>query len=108
MFEAAGCSVVNPDLHHFGNLDPRPDPHSHQIKIRIRINKPMASPNVWNLSLFWHFSKSPSLYLEARIRIRFRIRVMGRIWIRIRIKVMGIHKAGWMFFFEGQRQLESP
>jgi hypothetical protein len=25
----------DPDLHHFGNLDP--DPHPHQIEIRIRI-----------------------------------------------------------------------
>jgi hypothetical protein len=28
-------SVVDPDPHHFGNLDP--DPHLHRIKIRIRI-----------------------------------------------------------------------
>jgi hypothetical protein len=30
-----------------------------------------------------------SLYLEARIRIRIRIKVKGRIRIRIRIKVKG-------------------
>jgi hypothetical protein len=32
-------SVVDPNPHpyHFGNLDPRLDPHPHQIKSRIRI-----------------------------------------------------------------------
>jgi hypothetical protein len=29
--------VVDPDPHHFDNLDPHPEPHLHQIKIRIRI-----------------------------------------------------------------------
>jgi hypothetical protein len=29
--------VVDPDPHHFGNLDPNPDMHPQQIKIRIRI-----------------------------------------------------------------------
>jgi hypothetical protein len=28
---------IRMDSHHFGNLDPHPDPYSHQIKIRIRI-----------------------------------------------------------------------
>jgi hypothetical protein len=58
-------SVVDPDPHHFGNLDP----HPHQIKIRIRIhikvtswirnririNLQMTSQNVWIMSLFYHF-----------------------------------------------------
>jgi hypothetical protein len=35
----------------------------------------MASQNVWNLSLFEHFFKGFSLYFEARIWIRIRIRV---------------------------------
>jgi hypothetical protein len=47
-------SVVDPDLHHFGNLDP----HQIKIRIRIRINLQMTSQNVWNISLFEHFLKS--------------------------------------------------
>jgi hypothetical protein len=86
------------DPHHSGNLDP----HPHQIKIRIRIrikviswfltrigiriNLQMISQNVWNKSLFEHFFKGVSLYLEARIWIRIRIRVKNRIRIRIREK----------------------
>ncbi len=31
------ASVVYPDPHHFGTLNPHPDPHPHEIKIRIRI-----------------------------------------------------------------------
>jgi hypothetical protein len=58
------ASLVDPDPHLFGNLDP----HPHQIKllvrigikviswirklIRIRINLQMTSQNVWNISLF--------------------------------------------------------
>jgi hypothetical protein len=45
-------SVVDPDPHHLGNLDPHPDPHQHQIKIRIRINLHMTNQNLWNMSLF--------------------------------------------------------
>ncbi len=30
-------SVVDPDPHHFGDLDSHHDPHPHEIKIRIRI-----------------------------------------------------------------------
>ncbi len=47
-------SVVDPDPHHFGNLDP----HPHQIKIRIRIRIKVIS---------W-------------IRNRIRIRIMNGIW----------------------------
>jgi hypothetical protein len=38
------CSVVDPDPHHFGNLDP----HTDEIKIciRNRINLQMTSQNV--------------------------------------------------------------
>ncbi len=59
------------------------------IRIRICINFQMTSQNVWSMSLFEHFFKVLSLYLEATIRIRIRIRmnVKGRIRIRIRIKV---------------------
>ncbi len=39
------------------------------------------------MSLFEYFFKVFSLYMEARIRIRIRIKVKGRIRIRIRIKV---------------------
>jgi hypothetical protein len=54
-----------------------PDPH------------PFAddSHKVWNMSLFEHFDKVLNLYLEARIRIRFRIKVKGTIQLRIRIKL---------------------
>jgi hypothetical protein len=34
---APDTSVVDPDPHHFGKLDPHPDPHPHQIKILISI-----------------------------------------------------------------------
>jgi hypothetical protein len=62
---------VDPDLdpHHFGYLDPHPDPQQIKIRIRIkviswiwngngiRINLQMKSQNVWNMSLFSHFSR---------------------------------------------------
>jgi hypothetical protein len=35
-------SVVDP--HHFGNLDPHPDPHPHQMKIRSRIKNFKLDP----------------------------------------------------------------
>jgi hypothetical protein len=44
----------------------------------IRINLQMTSQNVWNMSLFEHFFKVLSLYLEARIRVRIRIKETGR------------------------------
>ncbi len=53
--------------------------------IRILINFQMTSQNAWNMSLFEHFFKVLSLYLEASIRIR--IKVTSKNWIRIRIKV---------------------
>jgi hypothetical protein len=43
-------------------------------QIRIRITLQMTSQNVWNVSLFEHFFKDLSLYLEARIWIQIRIR----------------------------------
>jgi hypothetical protein len=57
------------------------DPDQGRIRIRIRINV---------ISLFEHFFKVLSLYLEARILIRIRIKVKGRILIRIRNKMMRI------------------
>ena len=36
--------VVDPDLLHFGNLDPHPSLHSRQIKIRIRIKMFKLNP----------------------------------------------------------------
>ncbi len=57
------------------------------IRIRIKviswIGGQMTSQNVWNMSLFEHFFEVLSLYLEAGIRIR------------IRIKVMRIRNTGW-------------
>jgi hypothetical protein len=34
---SGSSSVIDPDPHHFGNLDQHPDPHQHKIKIQIRI-----------------------------------------------------------------------
>ncbi len=113
LFAIIPC-VVDPDPYNFGNLHPdlhlHPDPHPHQIKIRIRIrihikvivwiwvhikvvdwiririNLQMTSKNVWNISLFEHFFKGLSLYLEARIWIRIQINIKMKSQIRIRIK----------------------
>jgi hypothetical protein len=55
---------LDPDLHHFGHLDPHPDPHQIIFRIRIEIYKldpepephqfilQMSSQSVWNVSLF--------------------------------------------------------
>jgi hypothetical protein len=65
-YRTVGPSFVDPDQHHFGNLDPHshqnknpdPDPHQHQsdycswIRNRIRINLQMTSQNVRNMSLY--------------------------------------------------------
>ncbi len=79
----------NPDLdpHQYDKLDPDPRPHQmiSWIWIRIRIKVQMTSQTVRKMSLFEHFFKVLSLYLEARIRIQ--IKVKGRIRILIRIKV---------------------
>jgi hypothetical protein len=54
--------------------------------LRIRINLQMISQAaklyLWNMSLFEHFFKGLSLYLEARIWIRIRIRIRIRICIK--------------------------
>ncbi len=58
-------SVVDPDPHHFGNLDPHqidkldPDPH--------QFADDMPKCTVWNMSLFGHFFTGLSLYFEAGI-----------------------------------------
>ncbi len=87
----------------------RMDPHQLKGRMRIRIkiiswNRihikiQMKSQNAWNMSLFEHFLKVLSLYLEASIRIRigFHIKVTSRIRIRIkvtsRIRIrIGIHE----------------
>jgi hypothetical protein len=71
------------------DLVPHPDPHQIKIRIRIciqskswirnrawmRINLQITNQNVWNMSLFGHIFKGLSLYLEARIWIRIRVRV---------------------------------
>ncbi len=51
--------------------------------IRICIILQMTTQNVWNISLFEPFFKVFSLYLEARIRVR--IKVKGRIRIRVKV-----------------------
>ncbi len=51
------------------------------IWIRFRINLQMTSQHEWHMSLFEHFLKSLSHYLEARIRIQIHIRVKSRIRI---------------------------
>jgi len=67
----------------FALLDPDPDPMA-----RLKTDPdpdPKPCQNVWQLSLYEHFIKVLSLYLEARIHIR--IKVKGRIQIPSRIKV---------------------
>ncbi len=56
------------------------------IWLRIRINLQITSQMYGKMSLIEHFIKVSSLYLEARSRIRNRIKVKGRIRILIRIK----------------------
>jgi hypothetical protein len=106
-FTREWSSVLDPDPHHFGNLDLPPDPHQIKIRIRIkviscirnriwiRIDLKMIRQNAWNISLFLHFFKGSSLYLEARIWIWTRIRIRGRvkslIQIRIRIRINKNH-----------------
>jgi hypothetical protein len=59
--------------------------------IRSRIKLQMTCQNKWNMSLFEHFFKVLSLYLEARIRIRIifkgRIQIRIKVTIRIRIRI---------------------
>jgi hypothetical protein len=92
------ASFWRPDYTSASNKNPDLHPDLQQIKIRIRFrikviswirnqirirnNLQLTSKNVWNMSLFEHFFKSFSLYLEARIWIRIRIRVKSRIQIR--------------------------
>jgi hypothetical protein len=87
------------------------------IRIRMRINLQITSQNVWNMSLFEHFFKVSSFYLETRIlidphphlsriqvcmkvkgRIRIRIRIKMTSRIRIRIKVTRIRNTGFFEF----------
>ncbi len=77
------------DPHHFGNLDPE----SASKWIRIRIYLQMTSRNDWNMNLIQHFFKGLSLYLEARIWIRIRIKVIS--WIRIRINLQMTSQNVW-------------
>jgi hypothetical protein len=78
--------------------------------IWIRISLQMTSQNVWNMSLFEHFFKVLSLFLEARIRIRIEvkggIRIRIKVKNRIRIKMMrvrntGLHGSAFMLVFPG-------
>jgi hypothetical protein len=82
-----------------------PDPHQSD---KLDLDLQMTSQNAWNMSLFEHFFKVLSLYLEAGIRIRIRIKEKGRIRnricikvtsrirIRIRIKLMRIRNTAFM------------
>jgi hypothetical protein len=79
------------------------------IWIRVRINLQMTSQSVWDKSLFEHFFKVLGLYLEARIRIRIRIKFEGRIRtcikvtsrIRICIKLIRIRNTDYNNLPEG-------
>jgi hypothetical protein len=77
--------LVDPDSNKSDTLDPG------RLRIKviswIRINLQMTSQNVWNMSLFKHFLKVLSFYLEARIRIRIQIRIKVKVRIRIRIGI---------------------
>jgi hypothetical protein len=108
---------IRMDLHHFDNLvsNKNKDPDPNQFADE--------KPKCMEMSLFEHFFKGLSLYLEARIwilirirsklgsgsssasnknpylhqikiRIRIRIRIRVISRIRIRIKVMLIHNTG--------------
>ncbi len=55
--------------------------------IRICIDLQITIQNVRNISLFEHFSKGYSLYLEARIWIWIRIRIPIRVKSRVRIHI---------------------
>ncbi len=58
------------------------------IWIRIRINLQMTSQkNVWNMSLFEHFSKVLSLSLEVKIWIRIRMTSRKRIRIKMKSRI---------------------
>jgi hypothetical protein len=70
-------------------MDPHPDPHQTGKSLNParhqsdqldpdRINFQMTSQILGIMSLFEHFFKCLNLYLEAKIWIRFRIRVKGR------------------------------
>jgi hypothetical protein len=92
---------MDPDPHHFGNLDPLRDPHPRQIKIRIQIQirtqiykldpepdpdarqfvdvKPKCMEYEPILALFQGFepflklgSGSPRIRVKSRIRIRIK------------------------------------
>jgi hypothetical protein len=79
-------SVVDPDPHHFGNLDPaphqenNPDPDPHQIKIRIRIRIKGKCGS----------ASGPRL---IKIRIRIRNRICIKVTSRIRIRDTGLSAA---------------
>ena len=61
------------------------------IRIQICNNSQATSLNVWSMSIFEHFFKVLSLYLQDRIQIRIKVKCRIRIrfkvkrWIRIRI-----------------------
>jgi hypothetical protein len=66
-----------------GTMDPNPD-QSDKLDPKSDLRQFAEDmPQCMYMSLFGHFLKVSSLYLEARIRIV----VKGRIQIRIRIKV---------------------
>ncbi len=65
------------DSHQSDKLDPDPDPH------QFSDDKPKCMEYCMNL--FEHFFKGLSVYLEARIWVRIRIKVIS--WIRIRILI---------------------
>ncbi len=82
------------DPHHFGNLDSHPDPHLHPDPHQSDKLDPEPDPDTHNIAddkpkrmeyePSWALLKGLSLYLEASIWIR--IRVKSRIQIRICIK----------------------
>ncbi len=88
---------IRMDPHHFGILDPHLNPYPHKIKVRIRIRIRIRVISwiririnlqgqakmcgIWYEPILALF-KGLSLYLEARIWIR--IRVKRRIRIRVK------------------------
>jgi hypothetical protein len=51
-------------------------------RIRIGISLQLTSQSVWKMSLFEHFSKVLSLYLEGYVRIRIKVKKGVRIHIK--------------------------
>ncbi len=108
------CSVVDPDPHHFGNLDPDDLHQFLSCGSTTRIHRMSAFQKRF-IEKSIKLPLGPDLDLhqtKIRIRIRFRIRVkvISRIRIRIRIrnKVMRIRNTGAVYRWRRGRDVSTP